>query len=827
METLFSDIRQSFRAMRNNPGFTATAVLALALGIGANTPIFSVVNQVILKPLAYPDPDRLVAVMRSFKQGHGASVSVPKFTYWKDHSEVFESITAYDFGGPGLNLSHGATPEQVRGSHVSQQFFQVFGTTPLLGHAFSAAEDVPNGPHVAVLSWGLWNRHFNSHPHIVGQVIDLSGQPYTVIGVMPRSFHDQSEDATTADLWLPLQADPASINQAHYLTVVARLKPGVSVASANAHLKLVAGSYRRGHGDSFSNDEGIVAVPLQERIVGDVKPALFVLIAAVCLVLLIACANMANLLLARASTRQRELAVRAAIGASRWRLIRQMLTESVMLSVAGGLVGLLLGVWGVRGLLQISPGEIPRVEQLIAASPFAFLDWRVFLYTLSVAVVTGLVFGLAPALRLSSPDLNATLKEASSRAGTGMRQNRARSVLVISELTLAIVLLTGAGLLIRSFAGLRSVSTGIDPHNVLTFQTSMADERYNNSDVENRLERQAVEKLERIPGVTSASVAWMLPLRSNIDLPINIPGRTPPKGSQYDGDEYWRGISPHFFDVYRIPLVRGRVFNENDTAASQPVVVINAVMAHKYWPKEDPIGKQLIIGKALGPQFVDVTRQIVGVVGGQREDGVDQPMAGVMFLPSPQVPNGILVFGNGLLPRYWVMRTSSDPAGFGSAVRGVFQSIDSKLAVAKIQPMDELMSSYTARQNFNMLLLTVFAGIALLLAGLGIFGLISYTVQQRTQEIGIRMALGAGKRETLQLVGRQIVLLLGVGLVLGVAASFAVTRYMSSLLFEVKPVDPVTFVAVIGTLVVVTVAATAIPARRAMKVDPIIALRYE
>jgi predicted permease len=827
MDTLLLDLRQAFRGMRNNPAFVATAVLALALGIGANTAIFSVVNEVILKPLAYPEPDRLVAVERSFKQGTGESVSVPKFNYWKDHNQVFDSITAYDFGGPGLNLSNGSTPEQVRGSHVSQQFFRVFGAAPFLGHTFTAADDVPNGPHVTVLSYALWSRRFNSDPNIIGKAIDLSGQPFTVIAVMPASFQDQSENDTGADLWLPLQADPASSVRAHYLSVVARLKQGVSVGAANAQLKLVADAFRRGNRESVGDDEGIIAIPLQERIVGDVRPALLVLVAAVCLVLLIACANMANLLLAKAATRQRELAVRAAIGASRARLIRQMLTESVLLSVIGGLFGLLLGVWGVRGLLQISPGEIPRVEQLIKASPFAFLDWRVFLFTLGVALITGILFGLVPALRLSNPDLNGTLKEASSRSGTGLHQNRARSVLVVSELAIAIVLLTGAGLLIRSFSSLRSVSTGIDPHNVLTFQTSLADARYNNSEVETRMEQQAVEKLERVPGVTSASVTWMLPLHSNIDLPMNVVGRTPPKGEQYDGDYYWRGISPHYFDVYRIPLLRGRLFSNNDTAASQPVLIINEVIAKKLWPKEDPIGKQVIIGKGLGPQFDDAPRQIVGVVAGQREDGVDQPFAGVMFLPSAQVPNGLLKFANALLPRYWVMRTTSDPANFANAVNRVFQSVDSRLPVAKIQTMDTLMSSYTARQNFNMLLLTVFAGIALLLAGLGIFGLISYTVQQRTQEIGIRMALGAGKLETLQLVGQQILLLLGIGLAVGIGASYAVTRYMASLLFEVKPVDPFTFAAVIATLTLVTIAATAIPARRAMKVDPVIALRYE
>jgi predicted permease len=822
METLLADLRQAFRAMRTNIGFTATAVIALALGIGANTAIFSVVNAVILKPLPYPEPDRLVSVQRSFKGGNASSASVPEFIYWKEHSQAWESIAVYDFGGPGLNLSTSSSSDQIQGQHVSQQFFRVLGARPLLGRDFEPSEDLPNGAHAAILSYPLWSHRFSADPKIIGRKLDLSGQPYTVVGVMPPGFAGLRE----ADVWLPLQADPASTDDAHYLFTTARLKPGMSVASDNAQLKLVAAGFRRTHPQSMDTDEGIVSIPLQEQIVGNVRPALIVLVCAVCFVLLIACANVANLL-ARAAARQRDLAVRAAIGASRGRLIRQMLTESVLLSVIGAVLGLILGLWGVRGLLQISPGEIPRVEELVKASPLAFLDWSVFLYTLGIALLTGVLFGLVPALRLSKPDLNATLKEAASRSGTGMHQNRARSVLVVSEVTLAIVLLTGAGLLIRSFQSLRAVSTGLDTHNVLTFQTSLADERFNSAEAVSRMERETVEKLERVPGITSASTVWMLPLQSNLDLPFNIVGKTPPKGDRWIGEEFWRPITPHYFDVYRIPLLRGRTFSENDTVASKPVAIVNSVVAKKFWPNEDPIGKVIVIGKGLGPEFEDAPREIVGVVGGQRENGLNQPEAGILFLPSPQVADGLVRFANPLLPRYWAVRTSSDPANFANAVRTVFRSVDSKIAVAKLRTMDDVLSDATARQSFNMLLLTVFAGIALLLAAAGIFGVISYTVQQKTQEIGIRMALGAGRMDTLGMVGRQMGMLLGAGVVLGVGASWAVTRYMSSLLFEVKPVDPPTFAVVIGALILVTVAATVIPARRAMQVDPVIALRYE
>ncbi len=819
-----ADLRQAFRAMRSSPGFTLTAIAALALGIGANTAIFSVVDAVLLRPLPYPNADRLVAVKRSFKTGTASSISIPKFAFWKEHNEVFQYLAAYDFGGPGLNLSTGSTPEQVDGIHVSHEFFDVFGGSPRIGRTFQASEDLPNGPAVAILSHKVWTRRFGSDPGMLGRQIELSGRPYTVIGVMPAGFTGPRD----SDIWLPLQADPASTNQAHYLTVTALLKPGVGTEAANSQLKLVMAAFRHAHPEaSMDADEGIAAIPLQEELVGNVRPALLILGAAVCFVLLIACANMANLLLARAATRQRELAIRAAIGASRWRLIRQMLTESVVLSLMGACIGLLLGVCGVRALLHASPGQIPRVAQLVTQSPLAFLDWRVFLYTFLVALFTGVLFGLIPAMRLSSPDLNVTLKEAANRSGTGLRQNRARSILVVSELALAIILLTGAGLLIRTFAGLRTVATGLDTHNVLTFQTSLAEDRFNRSASVARLERQVIENIEGIPGVTAAGATWMLPLNSNLDLPFSIVGQAPPKNSPYDGDVYWRPITSHFFAVFKLPLRHGRFLNDGDSATSQPVVVINEVMAHQFWPKDNPIGKQIVIGKGMGPQFTDPPRLIVGVVGGEREDGLSRPETALLYLPSAQVSDAIVGFANPLVPRIWVVRTNSDPGRFANPIREAVKSADSKLAVAKVRTMDQVLGEYTERENFNMLLLSIFAGIALLLAAIGIFGLISYTVQQRTQEIGIRMALGAGGADTLWLVGKQMGILLGAGLILGTGASLVITRYMASLLFGVKPTDPLTFVGVAGALVLVSVLATIVPAVRAMRVDPVIALRYE
>ena len=824
-ESLLQDMRLSLRVVARNPGFTMTALAALALGIGANTAIFTVVNAVLLRPLPYPAADRLVSLQRSFKAGNATNASIPKYFFWKEHNQVLEKVAAYDSLGPGLNLSTGSTPEQVDGIHVSREFFQVFGVAPILGRTFNTAEDLPHGSLAAVVSNKLWVRRFGSENGIIGRTIDLSGQPYTVIGVMPAWFVGPSE----ADVWLPLQADPASKNQAHYLFVTALLKPGVEVATANAQLKQVMSQFRRTHSGEVSTeaDEGILAVPLQESIVGDVRPALLVLGAAVCFVLLIACANMANLLLARAATRQRELAIRAAIGASRWRIAQQMLVESVLLSMFGASAGLVLGVWGVRALLRISPGQIPRVAQLLTESPLAFLDWRVFAFTFVVALLTGILFGLIPALRLSRPDLNVSLKEASNRSATGLKQSRARSVLVVSELAVAIVLLTGAGLLIRTFAGLRTVSTGLDTRNVLTFQTSLTDPRFNRADSVDRLERRVVSKIESLPGVTAAAATWMLPLNSNLDIPFNIVGHAPPKDSPYDGDVFWRPIHSHFFDVFKIPLKRGRLLNDGDTASSQPVVVINEAMAHQFWPKDNPVGQQIEIGKGMGPQFADPPRRIVGVIGDQREAGLSRPDTPVMYLPSSQVSDAIVQFANPLVPRFWVVRTSSDPAALGNSIREAVKSVDSRLAVAKLKTMDQVLAGYTERENFNMLLLSIFAGIALLLAAVGIHGLISYTVQQRTQEIGIRMALGARGTQTLWLVWKQTAVLVAIGLGLGIAGSMGVTRYMASLLFAVQPTDPLTLAAVAGALILVSVLATLAPVYSALRVDPMTALRYE
>lgn len=823
MESFVADIRQALRMMRKNPGFTIVALSALALGIGANIAIFSVVNAVMLQPLPYPQPDRIMKLGRKYLHGAGYSNSIPKYMAWR-RNDVFESMAAYDQSGPGLNLGSGGDhPEQVKGAHVSRDYFKVFGVRPALGRTFTQAEDLPGGAHVAVLSQELWHSHFASDRNMIGHSIVLNSEPYTVIGIMPRDF--RSDPAV--EVWIPLQADPNSTNQGHYLSVAGRLKPGVTVEAAAAQMKLAGEQFRREYPKWMEKDESVAVTPMRDAMVQNVKTALWVLLGAVAFVLLIACANVANLLLARAATRQKELAIRAAIGANRWRVIQQLLTESVLLAGLGGALGFMLGAWGVRALLLLAPGRLPRLTDATGGASLSVLDWRIAAFAIGVSLVTGILFGLFPALQISNPDLSTALRETSGRSGSGLRQNRARGVLVITEIALALVLLVGATLLIRTFIGLRSADAGIDVQNVVTFQTSLAGNRYATTPQVDRFTTQVLRQIEALPGVKAAATAIALPTETEIDLPFTIAGKPPANGNQYNGDVQWRSTTPHYFSVFRIPLLRGRTFSETDTGNSAPVVVINQAMATKYWPKEDPIGQILTVGKGLGPQFADPPRQIVGVVGTVRETGLGDKSVGVMYLPASQVPEGLTSLANSVIPLSWAIRGSMGATKLRAAAEHEIQAVDNQMPVSKVRTMEEVVAEGTERESFNMLLLSIFAGIALLLAAIGIYGLMSYSVEQRSQELGIRMALGAGRGDMLRLVVSQGMKLAGIGVVAGLAIAYALAHLLASLLYGVKATDPITFALVAIVLAFVALGATLAPARRAMKVDPIIALRYE
>jgi predicted permease len=801
--------------------FTLIAVMALALGIGANTAIFSVVDTVLLQPLPYPQPDRIMRLGRQFPQGVGYSISIPKYMAWRQN-EAFEAMALHDFAALSMNLGLGTPPQQVDAIHVSTDYFKVFGVAPMSGRSFRGAEDLPGGPHVAVISYGLWRSRLGG-AEIVGNPILLNGVPYSVVGVLPVGFRPEP----TAEVWLPLQADPNSTNQGHYLNVAGRLKAGVTIAAAQAQMNVIGEQFREANPKWMDKGEGVAVRSMREATTGDVRTALLVLFGAVALVLLIACANVANLLLARAAGRQREMAVRSALGASRGRVVRQLLTESLLLAGFGGLVGLGLGAWGIRGLLLLAPENVPRLTDANGAPIVALaLDWRVTGFALAVSILTGIIFGLVPALHTSKPDLSSALKEASGRSGTGLRHNRSRALLVVTEIALALVLLVGAALLIRTFAGLRSVDPGFDPHNILTLQTSLAGGAYRTTANVDAFTRQVVRRLETLPGVQAAAAAIALPVETGIDLPFAIVGKQPSRGD-YHGDEQWRSVSPHYFQVFKIPLRRGRVFSDTDTGSSTPVVLINEAMAKKYWTNEDPVGQLLLIGKGLGPQFEDPARQIVGIVGNVRENGLGNEGVGVMYIPQSQAPEGITALANSVIPLSWAIRTATGPLSQRVSVERELHAVDGQLPISRERTMEQVIAGAVSRQSFNMVLLSIFAGVAVVLAGIGIYGVMSYSVQQRKQEFGIRMALGADRSRMLRMVLEQGLKLAGFGVTLGLMLAYGVTRVLASLLFGVKASDPLTFAVAAATLAAVAVLAAYIPARRATIVDPAVALRYE
>jgi putative ABC transport system permease protein len=817
MEFLWADIRQSARMMRNNLAFTAVAVAALALGIGANTGIFSVVNKVLLQPLPYPEPDRIMQVARQFPNGGiGSATSIPKYEAWR-HNTVFSSMTLYDQEGPGLNLSTSDRPEQIKGVHISADFFKVFLFPPMMGRSFTASEDSPNGPKAAILSEKLWRTRFGSDPAILERSITLNSESYPVVGIVSAKFVAQPP----ADVWIPLQADPNSANQGHYLATAGRLKSGVSLAQARAAMKVSGENFRRAYPKWMDKNETVAVTPLGDSMVRDVKLALLILLGAVGLVLLIACANVANLLLARAASRQKELAIRAAVGASRGRVIRQLLTESVMLAGLGGALGFLLGVWGVRVLLTLVPGDIPRLKDPSEwQSIFSIVDWRIAAFTIAISLFTGILFGLFPALQISNPNLASTLREASGRSSTSRHHNRVRKLLVASEMALALVLLVSAALLIRTFIGLSTANIGIDPHHVLTMQTSLVGQRYATTGKVDVFSTQVLRRIENIPGVEAAAMAIQLPAHGGIDLPFEIAGRPPKAGENYNGDEQWRSVSPHYFSVFKVPILSGRAFSERDNGSSARVLLINQSMAKKYWPKESPIGQVLVIGKSLGPQFEDLPRQIIGVVGDVRETNASEKDLAVMYIPINQQPEALTQLANSVIPFSWCIRSNLAGKSLTAAVVHEIQAVDGQMPLSNVRTMDQVLAEGAARQNFNMLLLSVFAGIALMLAAIGIYGLMSYSVEQQTPEFGIRMALGADKAALLRLIITQGMKPALLGVAAGLVIAFGVTRLLATLLYGVKPTDPVSFAVVALTLSMVALFATYLPARRVGKTDP-------
>jgi predicted permease len=804
--------------LRKNPGFTATALAALTLGIGATTAIFSVVNTVLLKPLTFPDPDRIVTFFITTPGGPAYGGSATRFNVWRQQTQAFQDVSAYEYAGANLNLTGETFPEQVHGIRVSADYFRLLGAPVIQGRTFTAEEDRPNGAHAAVLSYGLWQRHFSGDPHMIGKTISLSGAPYVVVGIVGPRFNTELD--TPPEVWLPFQIDPASVDHAQYFSVIARLKPGVTLAMAKAQLQLAADEFRRKFPNMMGPRDGFSVQPYPEAIVSEVRSSLLVLAGAVSFVLLIACANVANLLLVRATGRKREIALRAAVGASRGRIIRQLLTESVVLSVLGGALGLALGLVGVRALVAMNPGDIPRIGEHGAAIA---LDWRLVLFTVCVSVVTGVLFGLIPAFDVSRTDLSITLNEGGGRSGTGFRQNKTRSLLVISEVALALVLLTGAALLIRTFVALRTVNPGFVAHNILTMRMSVGGSRFAKTAAVNQLIQNAVQRMEGLPAVASAGASYLLPLEGGFGMPFNIVGRIP-AGGRYDG-RGWMSVSPHYFDVFKIPVVRGRAFNQRDDAAGIRVAIINEALAREFWPKGDPIGERVLLGKGYGPEFEEPERQIIGVAADVHDFGLNRNPTPMVYVPMAQVTDGITALANRASRIVWIVRTEVSPYSLRSAIRTELEQASGGLPVSHVRSMDDIVSESTARADFNMTLLTLFGAAALVLAVIGIYGLMAYSVRQRTREIGIRLALGAEANLVRNMVVAEGMRLSLIGMAIGIAAAFGLTRLLQSFLFGVQAWDPLVFVTVPLLLGAATLGAVWFPARRAAGTDPADALR--
>jgi putative ABC transport system permease protein len=808
------DLRYGARMLLKKPGFTLIAVLTLALGIGANTAIFSVVNAVLLRPLPYAEPERLVALWESNTQRPMSrnSISYPNFFDWRAQSQSFERMASY-YTIP-MDLTGIATPVNLRGATVAPDLFATLGVKPLLGRWFVAEEEKP-GIRAAIISHSLWQRQFGGDPNIVGRSLTLGGRPFNVVGVMPTGFQFPIE-ASPVEVWVTSSVDgektdpkePAQYENrgSQFLVAVGRLKPGVTIEQAQAEMNVIAGKLEKQYPDSNTRS-GVRLIPYHNDLVYDYSEALWLILGAVGCVLLIACANVANLLLARATARYKEIAVRAALGASRRRVIRQLLTECLLLSLVGGLLGLLLAWWGTEALVKLIPKDMPRLAEVN-------LDRWVFGFTLLISVVTGVVFGLAPALQASKIELTEAMKEGSRGAGGG--RGRLRSALVVAEIAMALVVLIGAGLLLQTFRRLQQVDLGFEAGNALTASVILPVTRYPKHEQVTAFYQALLARVKALPGVEAVSAIAPLPLSGDMfRISFEVEGRNIPKGEQ--PSSHFRSISLDYFSAMKIPLLAGRAFTERDNASAPGVVIVNKTFANRHFPNENPIGKHIKPGVSVEGE--PVWREIVGVVKDvKHRQSLSRDYEPEYYVPHAQIPfNGMSL----------IMRTTNDARSLARSIQQEVQALDRDVPVYRIKTLDQYLGVAVAQPKFSALLLSLFAGLALLLTAIGLYGVMAYAVVQRAQEIGIRIALGAQTGDVLKMVLRQGLKLTTLGLAIGLAAAYALTRYMQSLLFGVKATDPSTFAAIALLLIAVALMACWIPAKRATKVDPMVALRCE
>jgi len=798
---MFSDLRYAFRQLVKNPGFTGVAILTLALGIGACTAIFSVVNGVLLRPLDFPQPDRIVVIRETnLPQFPEFSVSPPNYLDWAKQTKSWQYLAAYS--GAQVNLTGKGEPQRLVSVKATAHYFDVYQIKPVLGRTFVPEEDAPGRDHVVVLSHAFWQRVFGSETNVVGRAIQLNGEPYTVIGVAPPHFGEASK----VDTWVPMGFKPdetaADARGGHYLNVVGRLRPSVNITSARSELELLAAQLARQYPDS-NLGWGVTMSPILDYSVRDVRPILYTLLGAVGCVLLIACANIGNLLLARATARHRELSIRTALGASRARLVRQLLTESILLGLAGGAAGVLVARWGLDLLLTLAPSTLPRTNDI-------HLDASVLIFSLALSALTGVIFGIAPALLAAHTDVQEGLKQGARGSTDG--RGRLRGALVVVEVAFALVLLGGAGLLARSFMRLTHVDPGFAPEHATVLRLALPEKKYEKSEQQLAFTDALLSRLRVLPGIQAAGLTHSLPLISDWVLGFKIEGRPEVRPADLPNTNYY-SVTPDYFPAMGIRLIRGRLFNQHDDARAPRVAIINETLARQFFPNEDPIGKRILVTN--GP---DVWRQIVGIVGDIKQYGVDKETTSQTYEPYAQYPFRSLNV---------VLRTSDSGSVLAGALRPAVYAIDKDQPVGAIQPLEEILGATIAKQRFAMLLLIVFSSVALVIAAVGIYGVMAYSVVQRTGEFGIRMALGAQRSDVLRLVLSYAGKLVSLGLVIGLGATFAASRLMGSMLFQTNAHDPLTFSLTTLLLAAVAIAACLLPAHRATRVNPIEALRTE
>ncbi len=823
MNSLLRDLHYAFRSLAKNPGFAIAAILSLAIGIGANTSIFSITSALLLRPLPYKDASRLVIV---WNRSPGLGITQDWFStaqYFdikNGHSGFEDAAIAF---GTADNLTGNGEPERIGTIRISSNLLPMLGYRAAMGRLFISDEDVAGHARTALLSYGTWTRRFGSDPHILGKTIAINGNPCEIVGVLPKTFSLPREVMPTlygaaeqAEILLPFPMPPnAAQNRDHEdYNIIGKLKPGVTLSQAQAEMDTLTARLRQDHPQQYPPNGGLTfgIVPLKEQVVGDARRTLLILLGAVAFVLLIACANVANLLLSRAVARQKEIAVRTALGASARRIIRQLLTESILLALCGGALGTMFSILSVHWIHILGPKSVPRLSDI-------GIDREALLFTLSISLFSGILFGLAPALRIARIDLHSILTDGTrGSSGTGAvwgRGNNLRRLLVVSELALSVVLLIGAGLLIRSFARLENVAPGFNPQHVLTLELTMNSRRYKDGPAILATYRQLNERLERIPGVSAAGSITSLPLSEMFAWgPITIEGRTPPDGENFiNADE--RIVSGHYFEAMQIPLRQGRFFNDLDTATTQKIAIIDEYFAQQYWPNEDPIGKRIRSG---GLESKEPWITIVGVVGRIKQDTLDSDPRIAFYLPHSQYITSAMNM---------VLRSGGAPTALTSAIKKEIREIDPDLPIYNVRTMDDRVQESLARRRFSMMMLGLFALLALVLATIGIYGVMGYMVSQGTREIGIRLALGATQSNILRLVVRQGMALALTGVAIGLAGAFILTRLMSSLLFGVQSTDPLTFVAIAALLTLIALLASYIPARRAARIDPMVSLRCE